>query len=47
MLYYSAPLESMAMILNLGDRGYPCVRFEYKTACEGYLSAEIVWTQFW
>ena len=30
-----------------GDRGYPAVRFEYKTASEQYLVAELWAKQFW
>ena len=29
------------MVLKLGDRGYPAIRFEYKTASEQYLVAEL------
>ena len=33
--------KATAMVFIWGDRGYPAVRFEYKTACERYLAAEI------
>ena len=31
MLYYSAGKNATAMVFIGGDRGYPAVRFEYKT----------------
>ena len=34
------------MVFNRGDRGYPAVRFEYKTASEQYLVAELEVKQF-
>ena len=35
------------MVFIWGDRGYSAVRFEYKTASERYLVAEIWAKQFW
>ena len=35
------------MVFIWGDRGYPAVRFEYKTASEQYLVHEIYAKQFW
>ena len=35
------------MVFIGGDRGYPAARFEYKTASERYLVAEIWAKQFW
>ena len=46
-LYYSACKKATAMFFIWGDRGYPAVRFEYKTASEQYLVAEIWAKQFW
>ena len=40
-LYYSAHEKATAVVFIWGDRGYPAVRFEYKTASERYLVAEI------
>ena len=38
----SGPLEkATAMVILRCDKGYPAVRFEYKTASERYLVAEI------
>ena len=33
--------KATAMVFIRGDRGYPAVRFEYKTASERYLVAEL------
>ena len=41
LLYYSASKKATAMVFIWGDRGYPAVRFEYKTASERYLVAEL------
>ena len=41
LLYYSALKLATTMVLKLGDRGYPAIRFEYKTASEQYLVAEL------
>ena len=41
LLYYSACKKATAMVFIWGDIGYPAVRFEYKTASEQYLVAEI------
>ena len=41
LLYYSARKKATTMVFIGGDRGYPAVRFEYKTASERYLVAEI------
>ena len=41
LVYYSACKKATAMAFILGDRGYPAVRFEYKTASERYLVAEL------
>ena len=41
LLYYSASKKATAMVFIWGDRGYPAVRFEYKTASERYLIAEL------
>ena len=35
------------MVFILGDRVYPADRFEYKTASERYLVAELKAKQFW
>ena len=35
------------MVFIGGDRGYPAVRFEYKTASERYLVDELSAKQFW
>ena len=35
------------MIFIWGDRGYPAVRFEYKTASERYSVAELKAKHFW
>ena len=35
------------MVFIRGDRGYNAVRFEYKTASERYLVAELQAKQFW
>ena len=37
----TARKKATAMVFILGDRGYTAVRFEYKTASERYLVAEI------
>ena len=36
-----------AIIFIWGDRGYPAVHFEYKTASERYLVVELWAKQFW
>ena len=41
LLYYSAREKATTMVFIGGDRGYPAARFEYKTASERYLVAEI------
>ena len=41
MLYYSACKQATAMVFIWGDRGYPAVGFEYKTASERYLVTEL------
>ena len=41
LLYYSAHKKATTMVFIWGDRGYPAVRFEYKTASEWYLVAEL------
>ena len=41
LLYYSACEKATTMFFIGGDRGYPAARFEYKTASERYLVAEI------
>ena len=46
-LYYSAHKKATAMVFIWGDRGYPAVRFECKTASERYSVAEIYAKQFW
>ena len=33
--------KATSMVFIRGDRGYPAVRFEYKTASERYMVAEI------
>ena len=35
------------MVFIWGDRGYPVVRFKYKTASERYLLAELWAKEFW
>ena len=35
------------MVFIRSDRGYPAVRFEYKTASERFLVAEKLAKQFW
>ena len=47
LLYYSAHKKATAMVFIWGDRGYHAVRFEYKTASERYLVAEIYAKHFW
>ena len=37
LLYYSACKKATLMVFMGGDREYPAVRFEYKTASERYL----------
>ena len=44
--YYSACKKTTAMVFIWGDRRYPAVRFEYKTASEKYLVAEIQAKEF-
>ena len=44
---YSAHKKATAMVFIWGDRGYHAVRFEYKTASERYLVAELWAKQFW
>ena len=39
LLYYSACKKATSMAFILVDRGYPAVRFEYKTTSETYLVA--------
>ena len=41
LFYYSAYKKAAEMVFIWGDRGYPAVRFEYKTASEWYLVAEL------
>ena len=41
LLYYSAREKATTMVFIGGDRGYPAVRFEYKTASERYSVTEI------
>ena len=41
LLYDTACKNATSMVFIWGDRGYPGVRFEYKTASERYLVAEI------
>ena len=41
LLYYSACKKATAMVFIWGDRGYPVVRFEYRTASERYLVVEL------
>ena len=41
LLYYSACKKATAMVFIWGDREYSAVHFEYKTASERYLVAEI------
>ena len=43
MLYSSAPSKAIATFFISGDTEYFSVRFEYKTASEEYLVAEIFW----
>ena len=43
----SACKKATVMVFIWGDRGYPAVRFEYKTASERYLVAELSAKQFW
>ena len=38
---YSACKKATAMVFTSGYRGYPAVHFEYKTASERYLVAEL------
>ena len=38
---YSACKKATAMVFISGDRGYHAIRFEYKTASEQYLVAEL------
>ena len=47
LLYYSACKKATAMVFIWGDRRYPAIRFEYKTASELYLVAELQAKQFW
>ena len=46
MLYYSARKKATAMVFKWGPRGYPALCFEYKTASEQYLDAELWVKQF-
>ena len=41
LLYYSASKKARTMVFIWGDRGYPAVCFEYKTASGQYSVAEI------
>ena len=41
LVYYSARKKATAMVFIWGDRGDHAVRFEYETASERYLVAEI------
>ena len=41
LLYYSACKKATSMDFLWDDRGYPAVRFEYKTASERFLVIEI------
>ena len=41
LLYYSGSKIATAMVFIWGDRGYPAVRFEYKTASWQYLVEQI------
>ena len=45
--YISAHTKATSIIFIWGQRGYPPVCFEYKTASEQYLVAEISAKQFW
>ena len=47
LIYKSACIKATAMVFIWGDRRYPTVRFEYKTASERYLVAELWAKQFW
>ena len=47
LLYYSARKKATSTVFIWGDKGYPAVRFEFKTASEQYLVAEIQAKQFW
>ena len=47
MFYYSACKKATAKVFIWGDKGYPAVRFEYKTSSERYLVAELWAKQFW
>ena len=47
LLYYSACKKATAKVFISSDRGYPAVRFEYKTVSERYLVAELWAKQFW
>ena len=46
LLYYSAYKRATEVVFIWGDRGYPVVRFEYKTASERYLVAKLWAKQF-
>ena len=39
LLYYSGCKKATSMVFIWGDKGYPAIRFEYKTASEQYLIA--------
>ena len=41
LLYYSVSKKATAMVFIWGYRGYPAFWFEYKTASERYLVAEL------
>ena len=41
LIYHSARKKATAMVCIWFDREYPAIRFEYKTASERYLVAEI------
>ena len=47
LLYYSASKKATAMVFIWGDRGYPAVRFEYKTAFERYFQKNIISEFLW
>ena len=47
LLYYSACKKGTTMVLIWGDRGYPAIRFEYKTTSEQYLVTELWAKEFW
>ena len=47
LLYYPVVKNSTAIVFIWGDREYPATHFEYKTATERYLVAELWAKQFW